>query len=499
MNYTSTRGTVAVNETYALLHGLAEDGGLYVPALFPTNCLSYNDIKDKPYQEVAAVVLAKLFPCFSEAHLKEMINSAYSDVNFSTRDIAPLHSLLEKVSVLELFHGRTQAFKDMALSLFPYLLVAAKEAEGEDKEVLILTATSGDTGKAALEGFKDVPGTHIQVFYPTDGVSPMQAEQMQKQEGANVNVTAIHGNFDDAQQFLKRLFVDVDTAKEVAEKGVMFSSANSINIGRLAPQVVYYVNAYTELVAQGAIHEDEAFNVVVPTGNFGNILAAYYAKKMGIPIGKLICASNQNNVLTDFFRNGTYDMNRPFYTTISPSMDILESSNFERFLYYISGEDSERTAQWMKDLKSTGKLSVNEEEFKRVQANFSGAYVNDEETKAIIEQVYNSYGYLMDPHTAVAMGAYMKELEAHPEDGARHTIIASTAHPFKFPTPICEALDIKVGSTPYESLDNISAVTGVAFPKQLAALKAKSLRFTKAIDKENMKQEILDFVDTFSK
>ena len=480
MNY--TRGTVAVNETYALLHGLAEDGGLYVPALFPTNCLSYNDIKDKPYQEVAAVVLAKLFPCFSEAHLKEMINSAYSDVNFSTRDIAPLHSLLEKVSVLELFHGRTQAFKDMALSLFPYLLVAAKEAEGEDKEVLILTATSGDTGKAALEGFKDVPGTHIQVFYPTDGVSPMQAEQMQKQEGANVNVTAIHGNFDDAQQFLKRLFVDVDTAKEVAEKGVMFSSANSINIGRLAPQVVYYVNAYAELVAQGAIHEDEAFNVVVPTGNFGNILAAYYAKKMGIPIGKLICASNQNNVLTDFFNTGTYDMNRPFY-----------------FLYYISGEDSERTAQWMKDLKSTGKLSVNEEEFKRVQANFSGAYVNDEETKAIIEQVYNSYGYLMDPHTAVAMGAYMKELEAHPEDGARHTIIASTAHPFKFPTPICEALDIKVGSTPYESLDNISAVTGVAFPKQLAALKAKSLRFTKAIDKENMKQEILDFVDTFSK
>ena len=468
MNYTSTRGTVAVNETYALLHGLAEDGGLYVPSLFPTNCLTYNDVKDKNYQEVAAVVLSKLFPCFSEAHLNEMINSAYSDANFSTRDIAPLHSILEKVSVLELFHGRTQAFKDMALSLFPYLLVAAKEAEGEKKEVLILTATSGDTGKAALEGFKDVPGTHIQVFYPTDGVSPMQAEQMQKQEGENVNVTAIHGNFDDAQQFLKRLFVDKETAEAVAEKGVMFSSANS-------------------------------FNVVVPTGNFGNILAAYYAKKMGIPIGKLICASNQNNVLTDFFENGTYDMNRPFYTTISPSMDILESSNFERFLYYISGEDSERTAGWMKDLKSTGKLTVNEEEFKRVKANFAGAYVSDEETKAIIQQVYNSYGYVMDPHTAVAMGAYMKELEKHPEDGARHTVIASTAHPFKFPTPICEALDIKVGETPYESLDNISAVTGVAFPKQLEALQSKPLRFTKAIDKENMKQEILDFVNTFSK
>ena len=498
MNYKSTRSHETVSETFALLHGLASDGGLYVPAEFPEQCLSYRDVADKSYEEIALVVLSKLFTTFTEAELETMIRSAYNTVNFDTPDMAPMHSLLERVSVLELFHGRTQAFKDMALSLFPYLLVAAKEAEGETKEVLILTATSGDTGKAALEGFKDVPGTHIQVFYPTDGVSPMQAEQMQKQEGANVNVTAIHGNFDDAQQFLKRLFVDADTAKEVAEKGVMFSSANSINIGRLAPQVVYYVNAYAELVAQGAIHEDEAFNVVVPTGNFGNILAAYYAKKMGIPIGKLICASNQNNVLTDFFKTGTYDMNRPFYTTISPSMDILESSNFERFLYYISGENSERTAQWMKDLKSTGKLSVNEDEFKRVQANFSGAYVNDDETKAIIEQVYNSYGYLMDPHTAVAMGAYMKELEAHPEDGARHTIIASTAHPFKFPTPICEALDIKIGATPYESLENISAVTGVGFPKQLAALQAKPLRFTKAIDKENMKQEILDFVDTFS-
>lgn len=499
MKYTSTRSDVTVSETYALLHGLAEDGGLYVPALFPENTLSYQDVADKNYQEIAQVVLGKLFPCFSQEHLKEMINAAYSSANFDTPDIAPLHSLLERLSVLELFHGRTQAFKDMALSLFPYLLVAAKEAEGEDKEVLILTATSGDTGKAALEGFKDVKGTHIQIFYPTDGVSPMQKEQMQKQEGANVNVTAIYGNFDDAQQFLKRLFVDKETAQEVAHKGVMFSSANSINIGRLAPQVVYYVATYAELVATGAIHEDEAFNVVVPTGNFGNILAAYYAKKMGIPIGKLICASNKNNVLTDFFKDGSYDMNRPFYTTISPSMDILESSNFERFLYYISGEDSERTAGWMKDLKTTGKLTVNEDEFKRVQANFSGAYVDDEETKAIIEQVYNSYGYLLDPHTAVAMGAYMKELEKDPAIGTRHTVIAATAHPFKFPSPICQALDIQEGHTPYESLENISAVTGVSFPKQLAALKTKELRFTKAINKEDMKQEILSFVDSFAK
>lgn len=497
MKYTSTRSVQNVSETYALLHGLANDGGLYVPAGFPEQSITYDMIADKSYQEIAYIVLSKFFPSFSEAHLKEMINAAYSKENFSTPEIVPIHSVLERVSVLELFHGRTQAFKDMALSLFPYLLVAAKEAEGEDKEVLILTATSGDTGKAALEGFKDVPGTHIQVFYPTDGVSPMQQEQMQKQEGANVNVTAIRGNFDDAQQFLKRLFVDDAMADKAAAKGVRFSSANSINVGRLAPQVVYYVAAYEELVGQGAIHKDEAFNVVVPTGNFGNILAAYFAKLMGVPIGKLICASNRNNVLTDFFKNGTYDMNRPFYTTISPSMDILESSNFERFLYYMSGQNPEVTKARMADLKSSGKLSVTEEELKRIQQVFSGQFVNDEETKAIIEQVYNSYGYLLDPHTAVAMGAYMKELKDHPEDGGRHTIIAATAHPFKFPPAICEALELEKGVTPYDSLEHISAVTGVAFPKQLAELQDKELRFTKTIDKEEMGKEILAFIDTF--
>lgn len=499
MNYKSTRGPKVVSETFALLNGLAEDGGLYVPADFPVRTLTYKNLENKNYQEIAYIVLSKLFTSFSEAELKEMIHSAYNLKNFDTPDMAPLHSLLERLSVLELFHGRTQAFKDMALSLFPYLLVAAKKAEKEEKEVLILTATSGDTGKAALEGFKDVEGTHIQVFFPTDGVSPMQQEQMQKQEGNNVNITAIEGNFDDAQQFLKRLFLDKDVAKEVAEKGVKFSSANSINIGRLAPQVVYYVAAYAELVATGAIHEDEAFNVVVPTGNFGNILAAYYAKKMGIPVGKLICASNQNNVLSDFFATGTYDMNRPFYTTLSPSMDILESSNFERFIYYVSGENPTLTTERMKSLKATGKFSVTDEELKFVKRDFAGAYVNDEETKAIIEQVYNSYGYVMDPHTAVAMGAYMKELQAHPEDGARHTIIASTAHPFKFPPAICAALDIQLGSTPYESLQNINAVTGVACPKQLADLEHKELRFTKVIPKEHMKKEILSFVDSFAK
>lgn len=277
----------------------------------------------------------------------------------------------------------------------------------------------------------------------------------------------------------------------------MFSSANSINIGRLAPQVVYYVATYAHLVDIGAIHKDEAFNVVVPTGNFGNILAAYYAKMMGIPVGKLICASNRNNVLTDFFKTGVYNMNRPFYTTLSPSMDIVESSNFERFLYYISGQDADVTKKRMADLKATGKLSVSETEKKQIDGQFAGVYCNDEETKAIIEQVYNSYGYLLDPHTAVAFGAYMKELHVHPEDGARHTVIAATAHPFKFPPVICQALDIREGDTPYDSLENISAVTGVAFSKPLEALKDKELRFTKVIDKENMRHEILDFIDTF--
>lgn len=499
MNYKSTRSDTTVSATYALLHGLAPDGGLYVPALFPTEKITYNELADKSYGEIAYLVLAKFFPDFEPDHLKEMIASAYSNTNFSTPDIAPLHSLLEKVSVLELFHGRTQAFKDMALSLFPYLLTAAKAAEQETKEVLILTATSGDTGKAALAGFADVPGTHIQVFYPTDGVSPMQQDQMQKQEGDNVRVTAIRGNFDDAQQFLKRLFVDPEVAAEVAKKGVMFSSANSINIGRLSPQVVYYVAAYAALVDQGAIHENEAFNVVVPTGNFGNILAAYFAKKLGVPIGKLICASNKNKVLTDFFETGTYDMERDFFTTLSPSMDILESSNFERFLYYICGEDSDRVKELMTSLKTTGKLTVSGEEKKRTDRDFYGAYLNDEQTKAVIEQVYNSYGYLMDPHTAVAMGAYMEFVKMHPEEGGRHTIIAATAHPFKFPGAVSAALELQEGETAYDTLEGISAVTGVGFPGPLAELRAKPVRFTEVVDKDKMKESILDFVDSFGK
>ena len=492
MNYTSTRGTVAVNETYALLHGLAEDGGLYVPSLFPTNCLTYNDVKDKNYQEVAAIVLSKLFPCFSEAHLNEMINSAYSDANFSTRDIAPLHSLLEKVSVLELFHGRTQAFKDMALSLFPYLLVAAKEAEGEKKEVLILTATSGDTGKAALEGFKDVPGTHIQVFYPTDGVSPMQAEQMQKQEGANVNVTAIHGNFDDAQQFLKRLFVDADTAKEVAEKGVMFSSANSINIGRLVPQVVYYVYAYAKLLENGEIENGEKINVTVPTGNFGNILAAFYAKQMGLPIAKLICASNENKVLFDFFRTGVYDRNRDFILTTSPSMDILISSNLERLIYRIAGNSEAADRELMQDLAKDGKYEITDA-MKKELADFYGNYASEQETADAIAKLYSDTGYVIDTHTAVAAAVYGKYREETYDE--TKTVIASTASPYKFTSSVLAAIAPEYDTLPVlEQVDKLSALANTEIPRAIEEIRTAPVLHTTECDVDQMPETVRAFL-----
>ena len=380
----------------------------------------------------------------------------------------------------------------MALSLFPYLLVAAKEAEGEKKEVLILTATSGDTGKAALEGFKDVPGTHIQVFYPTDGVSPMQAEQMQKQEGDNVNVTAIHGNFDDAQQFLKRLFVDKDTAEEVAAKGVMFSSANSINIGRLAPQVVYYVNAYAELVAQGAIHEDEAFNVVVPTGNFGNILAAYYAKKMGIPIGKLICASNQNNVLTDFFESGTYDMNRPFYTTISPSMDILISSNLERLIYMVSGRNSEKNRELMEALKAEGSYEITEE-MKANLADFAAGYATEEETKQTIRTLYEDTGYVIDTHTAVA-ATVLKAYQRDSKD-TRKCVVASTASPYKFAGSVMTAIDGKYADMDdFALIDELEKISGVQVPKAVEEIRSAGILHTKECDADQMEAAVKEIL-----
>lgn len=499
MLYKSTRGNKMVKSSYALLHGLAEDGGLYIPADFPTPFISYDAIKDKNYMEIAELILAKFFPDFAEADLREMINSAYNLDNFDTLDIAPLHSLTENTSILELWHGRTQAFKDMALSIFPYLLVAAKKEEKEDKDILILTATSGDTGKAALEGFADVNGTYIQVFYPTDGVSPIQKAQMQRQQGDNVRVTAIKGNFDDAQQFLKKLFVDENTVNNVIDKGIVFSSANSINVGRLIPQIVYYVNAYKELLENGIISGTDKFNIVVPTGNFGNILAAYYAKMLGVPIHKLICASNKNKVLADFITTGTYDMNRDFYVTLSPSMDILQSSNFERFLYYMFDENTDKTNEFINSLKEKGIASVSPEIQAKIRKEFYGAWVSDEETLEIIRETYNVDGYLLDPHTAVALGAYEAFIKDNPAEEATHTIIASTAHPFKFPEAIAKALNLKCSNNPFETINDISTVTGVGIPREFFELSKLKNRFEHVIQKENLRDSVLEFVDDIVK
>ena len=491
MKFKSTRSNECVTPSYALLHGLAQDGGLYVPETFPENVLDYKTLAGKSYQDIAAVVLSYFFTNFTEEERKAMIASAYNATTFRDDRIVPLHTDL---SIAELFHGRTLAFKDLALSLFPYLLTAAKKQEQETRDILILTATSGDTGKAALEGFKDVPGTNIMVFYPSEGVSPMQKQQMQKQEGANVKVSAIYGNFDDAQSFLKRVFTNAEVNAYANDKGVLFSSANSINIGRLFPQVAYYVSTYVNLVDNGAISEGELFDVVVPTGNFGNILAGYFAKKMGVPIGELICASNKNKVLADFFKTGVYDMNRDFYTTDSPSMDILLSSNFERFLFYVAGQDAAKVAQWEKDLAETGKMAVTKDELKTLQDEFVGGWIDDDETEAVINHVYNDFGYLLDPHTAVAYGVY---LNRHKQglDAGRHTVIMSTAHPYKFPPTIVKALALTPYADPFDELKEISILTGMALPKPLLDLQQKPVRFETAIAKEDMKQAVLSFVD----
>lgn len=494
MKFKSTRSNECVTPSYALLHGLAQDGGLYVPETFPENVLDYKTLAGKSYQDIAAVVLSYFFTNFTEEERKAMIASAYNATTFRDDRIVPLHSIDTDLSIAELFHGRTLAFKDLALSLFPYLLTAAKKQEQETRDILILTATSGDTGKAALEGFKDVPGTNIMVFYPSEGVSPMQKQQMQKQEGANVKVSAIYGNFDDAQSFLKRVFTNAEVNAYANDKGVLFSSANSINIGRLFPQVAYYVSTYVNLVDNGAISEGELFDVVVPTGNFGNILAGYFAKKMGVPIGELICASNKNKVLADFFKTGVYDMNRDFYTTDSPSMDILLSSNFERFLFYVAGQDAAKVAQWEKDLAETGKMAVTKDELKTLQDEFVGGWIDDDETEAVINHVYNDFGYLLDPHTAVAYGVY---LNRHKQglDAGRHTVIMSTAHPYKFPPTIVKALALTPYADPFDELKEISILTGMALPKPLLDLQQKPVCFETAIAKEDMKQAVLSFVD----
>ena len=481
--YRSTRNA---NETatasQAILKGLANEGGLFVPDSIPALDVSLEDLAKMNYQQVAYEVMKLMFTDFTEAELKHCIDSAY-DSKFDTPVIAPL---VNKAGAyyLELFHGSTIAFKDMALSILPYLLTTSAKKNGVKNEIVILTATSGDTGKAALAGFADVPGTKIIVFYPKHGVSPIQEKQMVTQKGDNTFVVGITGNFDDAQTGVKKMFSDAELAKYMDEKGYQFSSANSINIGRLVPQMVYYVYAYTRLVADGTIKAGDKINVDVPTGNFGNILAAYYAKEMGLPIAKFICASNDNKVLFDFFSTGTYNRKRDFILTSSPSMDILISSNLERLIYRITGGNPEECAKLMENLSKGGEYTITPE-MKAQLKDFYGNYCSEEETKEAIREVYKTSDYVIDTHTAVAAGVYKKYVK---DTGDKiPAVIASTASPYKFTRSVMDAI-----SEGHENLDDfgladaLEKLSGVAVPKAVNDIRTAPVLHDRVVDAEDM-------------
>ncbi len=483
--YKSTRNadkTVTASE--AILKGLADDGGLFVPMSIPTLDIPMDTVKDMSYQEVAYEVMSRFLTDFTEEELKYCINSAY-DSKFDTEEIAPL-TKVDDTYYLELFHGSTIAFKDMALSILPYLLTTSAKKNNVTKEIVILTATSGDTGKAALAGFAEVEGTSIIVFYPKNGVSRVQELQMVTQKGYNTSVVAIHGNFDDAQTGVKQIFEDKALAAELAEQGFQFSSANSINIGRLVPQVVYYVYAYAKLLQQEEIAAGEEINVVVPTGNFGNILAAYYAKQMGVPIAKLICASNENKVLFDFFTTGTYDRKREFVLTSSPSMDILVSSNLERLIYLIAGCDAKKNEMLMTALKEEGIYTITEEMKAQLEA-FDSGYATEAMIAESIKEVYSKAGYVMDTHTAVA-DVVCKQYKAKSAD-EKKCVIASTASPYKFVESVMSAIDEKYeGVDAFELIDELNKVSGVEVPNAIEEIKEANILHTAECDADKMKE-----------
>ena len=493
MNYNSTRSqSTSVSAAKAIVSGIAHDGGLFVPNSIPT--LTAEEIKkmvNMSYTQKAVFILSKFLTDFTEQELYNCVTGAY-DGKFDTESIVPLSKVSDTSYLLELWHGPTCAFKDMALQLLPYLMRVSANKVQEKEKIVILVATSGDTGKAALEGFKDVEGTEIIVFYPSDGVSSMQKLQMNTQEGKNVHVVAIKGNFDDAQSGVKKLFTDPEMAKKLLENNMKFSSANSINWGRLVPQIIYYFSAYCELILNEQIEEFDPINVVVPTGNFGNILAAYYAKRMGLPINKLICASNSNNVLTDFIKTGVYDRNRSFYTTISPSMDILISSNLERFLYHLSDENDTLIADLMIQLKEKGRYEIPKELLEKMHAFFDAGYCDDAHTKQTIQTLFNDCSYLCDTHTAVAVKVY-NDYKARTGDSIK-TVIASTASPYKFPESILGCFTEQKESSDFEKLKNLNKITGTEIPPQIAALESKKTRFEEVIEKENMAEKIYDIL-----
>ncbi len=489
--YYSTRSAKEpVTASWAILKGLSEDGGLFVPDHVPALDKSLEELSRMSYQETAYEVMKLFLTDFTEEELKDCIRKAYDD-KFDTREIAPLKEA-DGAYFLELFHGATIAFKDMALSILPHLLTVSARKNHITNQIVILTATSGDTGKAALAGFAEVEGTRIVVFYPKNGVSPIQERQMVTQKGANTYVVGIHGNFDDAQTGVKKIFSDKELEREMGEKGFQFSSANSINIGRLVPQIVYYVHAYGRLLAKGRLKAGEPMNVVVPTGNFGNILAAFYAKNMGLPIGKLICASNDNKVLYDFFATGVYDRNREFVLTTSPSMDILISSNLERLIYRIAGNDPVRNRELMASLSAGGRYEITPKMRERL-GDFYGNFATEAEAAAAIARLYRDCGYVIDPHTAVAASVYEKYRQ-ETGDGTP-SVIASTASPFKFTRSVMEAIDPKYAAMKdFDLVDELSALAGVPVPPAIEEIRTAPVLHNHVCEAGEMKQVVKEFL-----
>lgn len=490
MNYLSTRGSIKeAKSAEAIRTGIAPDGGLFTPESIPS--LSQSDILGMTglsYQELATKILSLYLTDYQPKELQRMTAAAYAyPAKFSVPEVTPVVRLAEGEYLLELFHGPTCAFKDVALQLLPYLMTKAGEIAGDSREIVILVATSGDTGKAALEGFRDVPGTRIIVFFPEEGVSQIQKLQMTTQEGSNTGVVGVTGNFDDAQNGVKTIFTDATIIKELAAKGMSFSSANSINWGRLAPQIVYYFYGYLELCRRGAVKPGDPFNVTVPTGNFGNILAGYFAKEMGLPISRMICASNSNNVLTDFINTGIYDRNRSFHTTISPSMDILISSNLERLLFYLSGKDPKLVSDWMQELKSKGGYRVAPETEAKIKALFYGGFASETDTMKTIGQVYQTNRYVMDPHTAVGKAVADRYRDETGDD--LPMLLVSTASPFKFNRSVVRAIlgeSAVRDMSEFKLLECLQEISGREIPAGLRGLDRKEVRHRTVCSREDM-------------
>lgn len=502
MRYTSTRNNnILISASEAIVSGMDENGGLFIPTDFPR--YSYADLSEMKYlnyAEKAKKIVKDFLTDFTEEELNDILNIAYASDRFDENKVAPIY--LEQngqrnMYVLELWHGPTSAFKDVALQLFPYLVEKSiNNVYGSDRKCLVLVATSGDTGKAAMEAFRDVPNTEILVFYPKNGISRMQEMQMRTQEGSNVKVLAVDGNFDIAQKSVKSALTSQIMQQEAKENNVVLTSANSINLGRLIPQIVYYFSAYCDLMKSGEIdYEGEKVNIVVPSGNFGNILAAYYAKQMGLPVNKLICASNENNVLTDFFRTGVYDANREFVKTISPSMDILISSNLERLLYHIMNKNSDKVKSLMDALRINKKYAVGEDTRKKLSRGFYAGFCDDERILKTIKNMYDTENYLCDPHTSVAINVYDQYVK-ETGDNNTPTIIVSTASPYKFSESVLAALDNDTSTVgEFDAIEELSAISGIEVPRNITNLRNKSIRFSKVCRPEEINDIINDSIN----